>query len=769
MKGNSQHRIPSPVNKLPPLQGETENNLISLLNFDPNCKSDFFLTSPRSKEACESQGILEKELLIRERNDIAKEPIPKQFARDVEAYIDAKTAYYEQERQHKLQILLKAREALIDHENKKNGNLSLLHRSQSSRSIRPSHSEASFFESGKKKLEVFRRRQELEIKLIIETEQKQQESSEKMAAKMRKIEEMQEAKRKEMDQKRLEAELAMIRRGMMKEEEQNRFNKQFQEYLEYKRKKEEKFRQKQLYLDQKREEEAVQRENKRRVKSETLFRRMKEFESKRAEEIQERREKMEEKQKLFEELSELKRQEQMFTSIKKREQFEERLHAVLGTQEEIMKQRAYKIDEKMVHVQEQLEKFQQKQKEEQNRKIERNMARSLEIKRMVELKEREQREKEAKIAEAALRAEIGHQKVLQELELARKVKKDREKSHENSVKQRHAKDMILFEQRLASKLEEINRSLYQASERKEEMLKTASQRKFVEYFREEEAKLAKERNQRVLQYRTKKLLERQELEQQRIEEKIREKEAIQREKERMKIEFEREKAVLAQSFTKGTKHVMRSASVGNQRPTTSSVELNPVNLTARGERKTDTPEAKSAVVKKDIFYRPTTNSRSGSTHPGRMRLAITPTPMTGNILRFTPSTQKHNKTTLPLEISVNESSMKVPERESTGAQNKKALLTLFSVRRDDIPLVGLSKLKWSGRVRNDHLKALSDLLESEQALFYKTQNEMVFQQSMKKICALVKQQDGQWQNELDKADPFQFRDGLSKVIIQRKH
>lgn len=88
---------------------------ISLENFNPNKKSDPFLTSPRSLEACRKQGIYPHELMTR-----TPEEIKKMFSQenlDDEGY-DLMWRHHEERRQEKVRTLIAERNKIIENENR---------------------------------------------------------------------------------------------------------------------------------------------------------------------------------------------------------------------------------------------------------------------------------------------------------------------------------------------------------------------------------------------------------------------------------------------------------------------------------------------------------------------------------------------------------------------------------------------------------------------------------------------------------------------------
>lgn len=100
---------------------KSKKRVISLLNFDPNSKRRSFLTrysinwiteniyqwiSPRSIEACKSQGVEEWELLIKSKAEFEKEHVPDQFKEDANEYLDIKTQFYEKSRLTTIEKLL---------------------------------------------------------------------------------------------------------------------------------------------------------------------------------------------------------------------------------------------------------------------------------------------------------------------------------------------------------------------------------------------------------------------------------------------------------------------------------------------------------------------------------------------------------------------------------------------------------------------------------------------------------------------------------------
>jgi len=93
-----------------------QNELISLLNFDPACGTKKFLTSPRSIKACVIKGIEEWELLYKSQEELADEVIPAKFQKHRQEFLDLKADFYEKNRQSRLQSCIKARKKLIQKE-----------------------------------------------------------------------------------------------------------------------------------------------------------------------------------------------------------------------------------------------------------------------------------------------------------------------------------------------------------------------------------------------------------------------------------------------------------------------------------------------------------------------------------------------------------------------------------------------------------------------------------------------------------------------------
>ena len=389
------------------------------------------------------------------------------------------------------------------------------------------------------------------------------------------------------------------------------------------------------------------------------------------------------------------------------------------------------------------------------------------LKKFNEAKEQEQYIKQITLAEASIKAEAWRQKMIQELDASRKALRDQERSHGLEVKARFTKNIAFQEQRLSSRLAELNLSIDNANERRTDLTKIDPHKKFAEFFREEDVKAARERNVRVLEYRNKRIFERQELEQSRIEEKTKEKEFVQREKDKIKREFEKEKAAFEQRFARGQRLSVRSESVDKQRAITE--EQSPGNKTPTGANLLFTANKSSSILttKKQRSIKLVSLNRSGSVNPARTRLAITTKPEDGKSLQLSAlSTTQHRK---PIALDLNLNKSVSNTQDKLASQHKKSLLEVFSYKKNDIPIVGLSKFRWLEKVRSDQLKGLCEQLDEEQTLYYKSRNEMTFQKSISKIVALAKHQESLWQKEIDRIDAFQFKDALSKIIITKKY
>lgn len=100
---------------------ESNENLISLLNFDPHGKEPHFLTryyqtynvsrndidiSPRSIEALRNLCFEEVELLMKKKEDFINEALPEEFANERNYYAEIKLDHYETRRQEKVKMCL---------------------------------------------------------------------------------------------------------------------------------------------------------------------------------------------------------------------------------------------------------------------------------------------------------------------------------------------------------------------------------------------------------------------------------------------------------------------------------------------------------------------------------------------------------------------------------------------------------------------------------------------------------------------------------------
>lgn len=742
-----------------PLQSPPKN-YVNLLNFDPHGKEENFLTSPRSKEACQRQGILEKELLIKDKKDHAKEPIPKLFLGDPNGYLEAKTAYFEQERLSKLQVLIKTRETIIEYEKKKHEHNSSYDPQGKAMNI-SCHTETSYYEQEKKKLENLKRKQEMGLKQMIETEKRRSESAQKTELKMRRIDDMLESRRKEIEQKRQESELAAARRSQMKEEEYQRQNKLLLEALELKKQQEEQHKQRQASAEAKRELEAAERDQKRKEKAAILVKRIEETNKKRMEELEVKRETMQHRQKELEEMNEAKRKENILAAAMKREQFERKMQTVLEIQKELLQEKVEKIEEKKLLAEENLRRFEIKQREKVEKRRERNVLKSMEIKRAIEVKDKEQAEREARITEAGQRAEQVHARLMKELEISRKIKIEKERAHENEVQLRHEQRLVLIEQSLSAKLNELNVSMAQATEKRNELFKTLPHKKYLDYFREEEARATQERKQRMIEYRSQKLKEKEEQERQRLEERARERDAIIREKQKIKKEFEKEREKIQEDAKRNTFAMFRSSSLGNILQTNQKTQEGDGSVVL----------STSQLVKSTEYYLP-------KLKPNQSSAALRSKSSGRAVIRASARSEVNSAKVYNISLDNNKSvfaKTAVLDRNSKGkeeAANLKktrshSLASLFFINKDDVVFNGLSGFKWYKKLKKDQMRDFLEQLNRDQAMYDRTSNENFFKQSAAKLLATAKKQVADLQTEIDKEDAFQIKDALSKIIIRK--
>eukprot|EP01016_Furgasonia_blochmanni_P023338 TRINITY_DN2520_c0_g1_i1.p1 TRINITY_DN2520_c0_g1~~TRINITY_DN2520_c0_g1_i1.p1 ORF type:complete len:258 (-),score=71.51 TRINITY_DN2520_c0_g1_i1:48-821(-) len=191
--------------------------LISLDNFDPNNKSGAVLNSPRSLEACRRQGIKPQELIKPSLED-ARRTIDDPQKRHNEHFVKQLHKFLEEKRASKLKIVKevnathglaqarankkKERDAIIEEERKS----SQTSKMGSTQSPMTKNLSSSLIEKEKKVLEKLKKRQEQEMKKLIDYETKMEELRIKNEEKLMKEKERERKLQIEAERKKREAD-----------------------------------------------------------------------------------------------------------------------------------------------------------------------------------------------------------------------------------------------------------------------------------------------------------------------------------------------------------------------------------------------------------------------------------------------------------------------------------------------------------------------------------------------------------------------------------
>jgi len=335
----------------------------SLETFDPTNRREPILNSPRSVEACRRQGIDPHELIIRSQQEIKE--FFKHKRMDPEA-LDLVCKHYEERRQEKVRVLLEERAQLVEDE--RNGLIEFDPETLKGKEIKggsgsgsgsqPKHGnylgsavsgggESTLIEREKRQLDKIRKRQEKEIKQIMDHETR--------LAEIRKVQEEKLEAQKEKERQR-EMELLQKRKEAEELKKEKGYEKQMQEQEEVER-------QKRLAQDayQREQEKMVQEKERERLRQIELrekeeFQKQKQAEFVRKTEeklmdqqmrVEQRKQEMDVKDQMRQEMMRRQQEEKQKDSEAKRRALEEKFAYTKERNDELLKQKKIEYDEKL--------------------------------------------------------------------------------------------------------------------------------------------------------------------------------------------------------------------------------------------------------------------------------------------------------------------------------------------------------------------------------------------------------------------------------------
>jgi len=193
---------------------------ISLLNFDPTTKNKRFLNSPRSLEALKRLCLEEYELLSKKKEEFMNQPVPLEFQEDKNYFWEVKAEHYEKRRREKVKLAIQERTDIIKEEHKQLGGTTFstnqldqepaTNKQEDSRNQSFYHS--NLLDQGKKKIQQMRNQQKKEIEFIIQNDLKVQEMYKKNEEKLIRLQEMEQRRAIENEQKQKFSEIAKQKR-----------------------------------------------------------------------------------------------------------------------------------------------------------------------------------------------------------------------------------------------------------------------------------------------------------------------------------------------------------------------------------------------------------------------------------------------------------------------------------------------------------------------------------------------------------------------------